>query len=58
MIYKNAKQLHNGDEVILKSTGEIAVVKNMRKVEIVKSIMLDLCIGNQWIPNIPHTQVK
>ena len=58
MNYKNAIKLSNGDEVILKSTGESAFVKQTRHIEFTKSVMIDVVVGNEWFPNIHHTHLK
>lgn len=45
MLYKFAKQLHNGDEVIIKETGEITKVIN---TEVQPKTVLVACMSSEY----------
>ena len=52
MTYKNAKNLHNEDEVILKKTGEVMSVVEISVKE--KSVMIMCEDGNEY----HHTEIR
>lgn len=57
MKYRDAKKLHNGDEVQLKSTGEIVTVSAVTELE-GKTLLISAMTNDGWMPSIPHTWVK
>lgn len=57
MKYRDAKKLHNGDEVQLKSTGEVLTVSATTELAN-KVILISAMTSEGWIPSIPHTAVK
>lgn len=58
MTFKKACELYNGDEVIIKSTGEIGIVKSAYSLTSPKCVLIDVVVGNKLFREMLHTELN
>lgn len=53
-----AKTLHNGDEVLLKETGEVCKVISAYMSEDAKAVLIECCTNADGFTTLTHRDVK
>lgn len=56
MTFRNAKKLHNEDEVVVKSTGEVVEVLNAYVED--KNVIIECCTYDKGFCKLTHREIK
>lgn len=57
MNYKQACELYNGDQVRIKKTGDIGIVKGAYSITNPKCVLVDVVVGNTLHREMLHTEL-